>query len=43
MMEALADILGEDRASRIRLELAHDGGCIGAALVAMVSHHGGAV
>ncbi|KAG0028148.1 glucokinase [Podila clonocystis] len=43
MMEALADILGEDRASRIRLELARDGGCIGAALVAMVSHHGGAV
>ncbi|KAF9321575.1 hexokinase A [Podila horticola] len=43
MMEALANILGEDRASRIRLELARDGGCIGAALVAMVSHHGGAV
>ncbi|KAF9146123.1 glucokinase [Mortierella sp. GBA39] len=43
MMEALTDILGKDRASRIRLELARDGGCIGAALVAMVSHSGGAV
>ncbi|KAF9329998.1 glucokinase [Podila minutissima] len=43
MMEALANILGKDRATRIRLELARDGGCIGAALVAMVSHHGGAV
>ncbi|KAF8986714.1 glucokinase [Haplosporangium bisporale] len=43
MMKALTDILGEDRASCIRLELARDGGCIGAALVAMVSHHGGAV
>ncbi|KAG0095839.1 glucokinase [Podila epicladia] len=43
MMEALTEILGQDRASRIRLELARDGGCIGAALVAMVSHSGGAV
>ncbi|KAI8599346.1 hypothetical protein EDD21DRAFT_324524 [Dissophora ornata] len=43
MMNALTGILGEDRASRIRLELARDGGCIGAALVAMVSHSGGAV
>ncbi|KAG0282989.1 glucokinase [Linnemannia gamsii] len=43
MMEALTLILGKDRASRIRLELARDGGCIGAALVAMVSHSGGAV
>ncbi|KAG0049037.1 glucokinase [Linnemannia elongata] len=43
MMDALTDILGKDRASRIRLELARDGGCIGAALVAMVSHSGGAV
>ncbi|KAI1313048.1 glucokinase [Mortierella claussenii] len=43
MMESLIDILGQDRASRIRLELARDGGCIGAALVAMVSHSGGAV
>ncbi|KAK3847488.1 MAG: hypothetical protein J3R72DRAFT_431496 [Linnemannia gamsii] len=43
MMDALTEILGKDRASRIRLELARDGGCIGAALVAMVSHSGGAV
>ncbi|KAF9116346.1 glucokinase [Mortierella sp. AM989] len=43
MMESLIEILGQDRASRIRLELARDGGCIGAALVAMVSHSGGAV
>lgn len=43
MMESLTEILGKDRASRIRLELARDGGCIGAALVAMVSHSGGAV
>ncbi|KAF9947206.1 glucokinase [Mortierella alpina] len=43
MMESLTEILGSDRASRIRLELARDGGCIGAALVAMVSHSGGAV
>ncbi|KAF9428028.1 glucokinase [Podila epigama] len=43
MMEALTEILGQDRASRIRLELARDGGCIGAALVAMVAHSGGAV
>ncbi|KAG0082812.1 glucokinase [Podila epicladia] len=43
MMDALTDILGQDRASRVRLELARDGGCIGAALVAMVSHSGGAV
>ncbi|KAF9179019.1 glucokinase [Haplosporangium sp. Z 767] len=43
MMEAMIEILGQDRASRIRLELARDGGCIGAALVAMVAHSGGAV
>ncbi|KAG0027046.1 glucokinase [Podila clonocystis] len=43
MMDALTEILGQDRASRVRLELARDGGCIGAALVAMVSHSGGAV
>ncbi|KAF9439198.1 glucokinase [Entomortierella beljakovae] len=43
MMESLVEIMGQDRASRIRLELARDGGCIGAALVAMVSHGGGAV
>ncbi|KAF9916533.1 glucokinase [Linnemannia zychae] len=43
MMEAMVKILGQDRASRVRLELARDGGCIGAALVAMVSHNGGAV
>ncbi|KAK3814476.1 MAG: hypothetical protein J3Q66DRAFT_346565 [Benniella sp.] len=43
MMEALTEILGQERASRIRLELARDGGCIGAALVAMVAHSGGAV
>ncbi|KAF9337256.1 glucokinase [Podila minutissima] len=43
MMDELTDILGQDRASRVRLELARDGGCIGAALVAMVSHSGGAV
>ncbi|KAG0315870.1 glucokinase [Dissophora globulifera] len=43
MLKALTDILGEDRTSRIRLELARDGGCIGAALVAMISHSGGAV
>ncbi|KAF9584027.1 glucokinase [Lunasporangiospora selenospora] len=43
MMEAMTDILGKDRASRVRLELARDGGCIGAALVAMVAQSGGAV
>ncbi|KAF8978790.1 glucokinase [Entomortierella lignicola] len=43
MMESMIEIMGHDRASRIRLELARDGGCIGAALVAMVSHSGGAV
>ncbi|KAG0365479.1 hypothetical protein BC939DRAFT_533920 [Gamsiella multidivaricata] len=43
MMNALTQILGADRASRVRLELARDGGCIGAALVAMVSQRGGAV
>ncbi|KAG0005554.1 glucokinase [Entomortierella chlamydospora] len=43
MMESLIEIMGQDRASRIRLELARDGGCIGAALVAMVSESGGAV
>ncbi|KAF9325030.1 hexokinase A [Linnemannia elongata] len=43
MMKELIKILGEDRASRIRLELARDGGSIGAALVAMISHSGGAI
>ncbi|KAF9984477.1 glucokinase [Modicella reniformis] len=43
MLEALTEILGQERGSRIRLELARDGGCIGAALVAMVAHSGGAV
>ncbi|KAG0225206.1 glucokinase [Actinomortierella wolfii] len=43
MKNALVKILGEDRASRIRLELAHDGGSIGAALVAMIHTSGGTV
>ncbi|KAG0354881.1 hypothetical protein BC939DRAFT_533701 [Gamsiella multidivaricata] len=43
MMDSFIEIMGQDRASRIRLELARDGGCIGAALVAMVAHSGGAV
>ncbi|KAF9120994.1 hexokinase A [Mortierella sp. 14UC] len=43
MMKELTKILGQDRASRIRLELARDGGSIGAALVAVISHNGGAI
>ncbi|KAG0331836.1 glucokinase [Podila humilis] len=43
MMDALTEILGQDRASRVRLELARDGGCVGAALVAMIANGGGAV
>ncbi|KAF9933339.1 glucokinase [Linnemannia zychae] len=43
MMIELTKIMGVDRASRIRLELARDGGSIGAALVAMISRNGGTV